>query len=482
MSAIMKDDCDDLDLIEYFKLKREEREQRKKEIEEILHDEQRKKKFKPRRTYIKKDPKMSSWWTDYVIDERETFRDLDHRDGRLFAYRFSFSFEAVKELILKVKEEDENFWKNQRDAAGRESSPIEILNLGSLRILTRNVTLDDLYEQTFISAEVHRCFFKKFMHWYSVRVFPEVVKMPCLEELDSNSAEYSLAGFPGCVCSVDCVHVRVWGVSANLKQISTGKEKFPSRVFEVAVNRRGMILASTKGFYGSVTDETIVKFDSAMVSMKEGCYSSYQYSLYDAEGTSQLVKGGYAICDNGYLKWPTMMAPSKTAVDDQDYNWSEMLESLRKDIECLFGMMKQEFAILKYGSRFNSLELMDEIFLTCCAIRNQRKIIAGTDLPWSLKEVMEDDESDLSQSPAAIWRRLSEQSRLDVILQGNDSGGIGAGEHIIADEEQAEQLNMSYNVVKQRLVTHFHVANMKGKVYWPTRDGIIRNYHVASNR
>ena len=104
MSAIMKDDCDDLDLIEYFKLKREEREQRKKEIEEILHDEQRKKKFKPRRTYIKKDPKMSSWWTDYVIDERETFRDLDHRDERLFAYRFSFSFEAVKELILKVKE------------------------------------------------------------------------------------------------------------------------------------------------------------------------------------------------------------------------------------------------------------------------------------------------------------------------------------------------------------------------------------------
>ena len=67
-----------------------------------------------------------------------------------------------------------------------------------------------------------------------------------------------------------------------------------------------------------------------------------------------------------------MMAPSKREVDVQDYNWSEMLESLRKDIECLFGMMKQEFAILKYGSRFNSLELMDEIFLICCAIHNQR--------------------------------------------------------------------------------------------------------------
>ena len=123
---------------------------------------------------MKKYPKMSNWWTDYVLDERETYRD--HGDGRLFAYRFSFSFESVKELIAKVKESDHNFWKNKYDAAGRESSLIEILVLGSLRILTRNVTLDDLYEQTFISAEVHRCFFIKFMKWYSTRVFRKLSK------------------------------------------------------------------------------------------------------------------------------------------------------------------------------------------------------------------------------------------------------------------------------------------------------------------
>jgi hypothetical protein len=167
--------------------------------------------------------------------------------------------------------------------------------------------------------------------------FPEVVKMPSIEDYDYNGAEYSLAGFPGCVCSVDCVHVRVWGVSANLKQISTSKEYFPSRVFEVAVNRRGMIVSATKGFYGSVVDMTVVKFDSAMVALREGAYNDHEYSLYDATGNSKVVKGGYCICDNGYLRWPTMMAPSKVAVDVPDYNWREMLESMRKDIECLFG-------------------------------------------------------------------------------------------------------------------------------------------------
>jgi hypothetical protein len=125
---------------------------------------------------------MSNWWTDYVLDERGTFSDLDHANSRLFAYRFSFSFESVKKLI--VKQPDEHFWKNKHDAAGRPSTPIELLVLGSLRLLTHNVTLDDLYEQTFISPEVHRCFFIKFMNWYSNRVFPEVVKMPSIEDLD----------------------------------------------------------------------------------------------------------------------------------------------------------------------------------------------------------------------------------------------------------------------------------------------------------
>jgi hypothetical protein len=137
---------------------------------------------------------------------------------------------------------------------------------------------------------------------------------------------------------------------------------------------------------------------------------------------------------------------------------------------------------IKYGIRFNSLDLMDDIFLTCCAIHNQRKIIAGADLPWSCTQIiMDNDESDLSQSPAAIWRRLREQRMLDALLESNESGGVGAGEHNLHNEDNSAEHVLSYNVVKQRLITHFDVANKKGEVYWPTRHGIVRNYNVASD-
>ena len=155
----MKDDFDAFSFSDYYKLQSEERALKRAATEESLRNESKKKKFRPRKSYRKRDPKMSNWWTDYVIDEKGTFSDISHRDGRLFAYRFSFSLITVRELVSKIKEKEENFWKRKYDAAGREASPIDLLVLGSLRILTRNVTLDDLYEQTFISSEVHRIFF-----------------------------------------------------------------------------------------------------------------------------------------------------------------------------------------------------------------------------------------------------------------------------------------------------------------------------------
>lgn len=53
--------------------------------------------------------------------------------------------------------------------------------------------------------------------------------------------------------------------------------------------------------------------------------------------------------------------------------FSNMVESLRKDVECTFGILKGCFSILRYGSRFMDVKLCDAIFLTCCGLHNVRK-------------------------------------------------------------------------------------------------------------
>jgi hypothetical protein len=80
--------------------------------------------------------------------------------------------------------------------------------LGSLRYLGRGWTFDDLEEATGISEEVHRVFFHRFCkaireHWYHKYVIEPTTK----EEIKDSMAEFSEAGFDGCMGSADATHI-----------------------------------------------------------------------------------------------------------------------------------------------------------------------------------------------------------------------------------------------------------------------------------
>lgn len=315
------------------------------------------------------------------------------------------------------------------------------------------------------------------MSWYSKVVFPRVVKMPTVEELKENGHEYALAGFPGVIGSLDVTHIRMWGISANLKQISTGKEKFASRALETCVNHRGICLAATRGFYGTVSDKSIVKFDGAMVAIREGLYKNNVSEIYVSVNEKIEVSDAYTINDNGYLRYPTMMEPSKYSETIEEQNWSEMLESLRKDVEKFYGELKQEFAILKYGVRFNCLDNVDDIFQTCCAMHNQRKVTRGFDVAWPTIDFSLLD-SDLSQNVLSIQRRFNDVLR----QQDHTLAGMGPGEHQVQEDDSDDEECASHELVKNRLIKHFSIALEKGEVYWPSKDGAHKLYLPKSIR
>ena len=161
---------------------------------------------------------------------------------------------------------------------------------------------------------------------------------------------------------------RWWKCSQNINQLHTGKEGHATRAFEVTVCRRKCV-SVTRGFYGSYNDKTIVKFDDFVRKVHKGRYSNLSYSLYDQWGEKYLCKGLYLLCDNGYHKWRCMQCPLKYAVNYANENevaWSEMVESLRKDVECFFGVLKIRFLILRYGIRVQNASAVDDIFQTCC--------------------------------------------------------------------------------------------------------------------
>jgi hypothetical protein len=74
-------------------------------------------------------------------------------------------------------------------------------------------------------------------------------------------------------------------------------------------------------------------------------------------GITSEHEGAYLLSDNGYHKWRCLQCPMKQYLDHDgilEKRWSEMVESLRKDVECFFGAIKMRFLILNGIIRIQS--------------------------------------------------------------------------------------------------------------------------------
>ena len=148
-------DTKSFNLVEYFNAT-EEYEERKRQ-----RPQAERRPFYERKTRPRSDKRQTSWFVDYVIDAEGRYDDPSTRDGGLFRKRFCLSKAHMFQVVTKLRAD--GIWTERCDAFGRDANPVELLLLGTLRILTRNWTFDDVYEATKISERCHRAFFKVFV-------------------------------------------------------------------------------------------------------------------------------------------------------------------------------------------------------------------------------------------------------------------------------------------------------------------------------
>jgi hypothetical protein len=225
-------------------------------------------------------------------------------------------------------------------------------------------------------------------------------------------------------------------------------------------------------------------------------------------------KGAWLLVDNGYLAWPTTVPPIKTTSSRVEIRFSSWLESMRKDVECTFGILKGRWRILKTGIRLAGVENADKIFLTCCALHNWLLDVDGLSEPWDGGistsaaaagqddemsgggwdgEMGQYDEEDFGVLPAAV-RNLNNP----VAMRSYDLSGMGPGsDAILTNGEELENYveesaavdnddscsdqnvnnqvelvrKLSLAEFRKRLIIHFDIAYHRGEVKWPTKKG-----------
>jgi hypothetical protein len=387
----------------------------------------------------------------------------------------------------------------------RKVSPIELLLLGTLRYLGRGWTFDDLEESTFISRDVHRCFFHYYCAFGAQKLYPLNIKMPnTLQDLRACEKEYRDAGFPGCIGSTDATHIPLERVSCGIRQGHLGyKMSCTARTYNLTVNHRRQILHSTTGHPGRWNDKTLIRFDSFMTELQKGALNSTmsfelrkQHSVI-AEGeaappATTTIKGAYVIVDNGYLDWSTTVPPMKNTCNRSEIRFSQWLESLRKDVECTFGILKGRWRVLKSGIRVHNTESADNMWLTCCAMHNMLLDVDGLsvgwqngvpshwelqsgqfqddDIPDAIRRLLSTEQVIRTYDRSSCGRRHNPASTAPFRNEEVDNGQRSIlNQRIIAEGEAVAVNELPLSQFRAMLIDNFNVLFHEQKIAWPKR-------------
>ena len=114
-----------------------------------------------------------------------------------------------------------------------------------------------------------------------------------------------------------------------------------------------------------------------------------------------------------------------------------MLESVRKDVECYFGRLKRRFALLRDAVEYQSQNVIDNAFYSCCVLHNM-----------------------LHQ-----WDGMNKWA---VVLDELAAGGIQLDDAMIHPlvQEEEQQHEDEHEELRDNLIRHYIVARDAGETIW----------------
>lgn len=142
------------------------------------------------------------------------------------------------------------------------------------------------------------------------------------------------------------------------------------------------------------------------------------------------------------------MPPTKTPFTEEETHWSKALESVRKDVECFFGILKGRFRVLKLPILYRKKEDVDNMFFTCCTLHNMLHAFDGmdvleADVEWGGRDGLHD-----------MWDA-------DPLI---DVGSVGS-----SNTEQAVEVESGHVRLKQKLIAHFTYRKNNDDIVWLRR-------------
>jgi hypothetical protein len=442
------------------------RKQRREVKDEEERSEVRKSYYKHRR-FEERPPYAMSCWGRMLVNPR-TKDPSDAKGGKLFRLRFRVPFPLFQRLVDMTRAN--NWFSEKKDCTGRLAAPLELKILGVLRVLGRGYCFDGIEELCFISREVNRRFFHTWCDLFSKKYFSIYCNPPSTkEEIDRTMAVYNRLGFPGCIGSTDCVHIRWERCPVGERFLHKGKEGYPTLSYEVTVDHTSKIMAVTHGFPGATNDLTVVRFDGFVTDIHDGLkYADVTFPMVTISGEEYMEKGAWLLVDGGYHKWRCLQCPLKHSAVPRETLWSEWAETVRKDVECAFGVLKGRFRCLKLPIYYENKDNIDSMFNCCCIMHNMLLHFDGLDVRWEQNVNYLGKDGNHSFEDMMIFRQhLSRVRNLTPCTDFSHVGVDAIAEYTtISHGEQSNVIESTYKTLQKKLIDHYAYKYSKNEIQW----------------
>ena len=424
-----------------------------------------------RKKRIRKSFRMDFWETmQGQTLSNPRVKNPKSAEGKKFRRRFRVPYPLFVYLTSVCKE------FNVFDTVYTSTIPFEAKVLGCLRILGRDFCADSVTEITadVIGESTMNYIFKKFIHGMTKKVFPFIVKPATGDYLKQVLADYAALGLHGAVGSMDCTHVK-WVLCPNKKRFrAIGKEGFPTLAFQVVVDHNRRVQSVSQSFMGATPDKTICVNHLFSLAAQNGSLEHIEYELYNSFGDKYKCRGGYIIVDGGYNNCICFIDLDKYRIDRQAVIWSEWVESVRKDVECLFGAIKIRFHFIRNGIGYHNRDDIEAAFKTVCCLHNMILLFDGLagsqyklweDVDW---ENLDPDGDDIEDDVDFI---ADENNDDDVSLPDLIPETLNSNEQPlrprIVDDVTVFKVTDPKSLLKSALQVSLNIQWIKHKLMWP---------------
>ena len=288
---------------------------------------------------------------------------------------------------------------------------------------------------------------------------------------------------------------------SSLRNVCTGRYYCPSVAFQMVCDYTRRIHHVSRPFYRATNDITITYNDSYPRDVRI-------FSTYDREGGLTYWSGAYLICDGGYPKCVCFVDPALTDCEYHSVVWTEWLESVRKDIERLFGALKQRFRWLSHSVEYHHINTLGFGVRVAAILHNRLLKYDNFDkLDWEKmdpngEEYFEDEDDasaaddggevddssavvEVEEEPVSEFscQKLPDVQDLPAVENNNNAEdpifpevqpATNPLENQMADVEEVEELPNSMRgqqqwVFKDSLRKHLSYAYSNGQIQWPKR-------------